>query len=123
MIPAGLLESAANKMLKGYVPRAEHGQRHDGRNDDDGNSHGVRLGQVDSNNYLDVRDARIDSDQGTIRVDRIFDAAISMSVRYSVKRRDSDSCRRICPAIGFNHDNLAQNGSIIWTRRDFAERW
>ncbi len=116
VIPASLLNSAAYKMLQNYVPRP---------NQDNGMMGGMTMmgvptvlgnnGGQDSNNLLDVRNSRILTDQGTVRVDRIFDRGDSINVRYSVSGEHGFVPQNL-PGYGFNHDNLGQNGSVIWTR-------
>jgi hypothetical protein len=113
VIPATLLNSAATRMLQNYVPQP--------------NSMGdMGMGMTmmgtptvfganqDSNNYLDVRDMRHANNQGTARVDRIFDEANTLSVRYSVSKEDGFMPQNL-PGFGFNHDNAAQNASAIYT--------
>jgi hypothetical protein len=115
-IPPSRLNSAAFKMLQSYVPRP---------NQDNGMMGGMTMmgvptvlgnnGGQDSNNLLDVRDSRILTDQGTVRVDRIFDRGDSINVRYSASGEHGFVPQNL-PGYGFNHDNLGQNGSVIWTR-------
>jgi len=69
----------------------------------------------DSNNFLDVRDMRRANNQGTIRVDRVFNEANTLNVRYSVSKEDGFVPQNL-PGFGFNHDNAAQNASAIYTR-------
>ena len=69
----------------------------------------------DSNNFLDVRNMRHSNDQGTIRVDRVFDEANTLSVRYSISKEDGFMPQNL-PGFGFNHDNQSQNASVIYTR-------
>ena len=96
-IPPARMNPAALKMLQSYVPRP---------NMENGMMGGMTMmgtptvfgsAGVDSNNLLDVRDARMDSDQGTIRVDRIFDTRRFAERPLLGERRATDSCRRICP--------------------------
>ena len=63
----------------------------------------------DSNNFLDVRNMRHSNNQGTIRVDRIFNEANTLNLRYSVSKEDGFMPQNL-PGFGFNHDNAAQNG-------------
>ena len=55
------------------------------------------------------------NNQGTIRVDRIFNEANTLNLRYSVSKEDGFMPQNL-PGFGFNHDNLAQNASVICTR-------
>ena len=116
VIPPSRLNTAAYKMLQNYVPRP---------NQDNGMMGGMTMmgiptvlgnnGGQASNNLLDVRNSRMITDQGTIRVDRIFDGGDSINVRYSVSGEHGFMPQNL-PGYGFNHDNLGQNGSVIWTR-------
>jgi hypothetical protein len=113
-IPVNLIYPATYKMLQSYVPRP---------NAMDGMTMGMTMmgtptvfgsaGQ-DSNNYVDVRNMRMNADQGTIRVDRVFGRGDTASVRYSVSQ-ESGFMPQNLPGFGFNHDNRGQNGAIIWT--------
>lgn len=66
---------------------------------------------VDSNNYMDVRSERHRTDQGTVRVDRVFDNGDSLFARYSVSG-ESGFMPQNLPGFGAYHDNMAQNGNI-----------
>ena len=113
VIPASRLNPSAFKMLQNYVPLP---------NQD--NMGGMTMmgvptvlgksGGQDSNNLLDVRDSRQISQQGTIRVDRIFDRGDSVNVRYSATGEHGFTPQNL-PGYGFYHDNLGQNGAVIWT--------
>ena len=70
---------------------------------------------MDSNNYLDVRKEQHNTDQGTIRVDRVFDRGDSVFARYSAGGENGFMPQNL-PGFGANHDNLSQNGNISWTR-------
>jgi hypothetical protein len=116
VIPPSRLNTAAYKMLQNYVPRP---------NQENGMMGGMTMmgiptvlgnnGGQASNNLLDVRNSRLVTDQGTVRVDRIFGGGDSISVRYSVTGEHGFVPQNL-PGYGFNHDNLGQNGSVIWTR-------
>ena len=114
VIPFSRLNAAAYKMLQGYVPRPNQdnmgGMTMMGAPTVLGNS-----GGQDSNNLLDVRNSRMVTDQGTIRVDRIFDNGDSVNIRYSVTGEHGFMPQNL-PGYGFNHDNFGQNGAIVWTR-------
>jgi hypothetical protein len=114
IIPAGLLNSASAKMLAKYVPRPN--------SMDMGMSGMTMMGtptvfgtNQDSNNYLDVRNMRHITNQGTARVDRIFERGDALNVRYSVSQENGFMPQNL-PGFGILHDNLSQNGSVIWTR-------
>jgi hypothetical protein len=114
VIPANLLYPAALKMVQGYVPRP--------------NTMGdMGMGMTmmgtptvfgtnqDSNNFLDVRNMTHRNNQGTVRVDRLFNEWNTLSVRYSISKEDGFMPQNL-PGFGFLHDNQSQNGSIIYTR-------
>lgn len=114
VIPANRLNQAAYKMLQNYVPRP---------NMDNGMMGGMTMMGIptvfgsagqDSNNLLDVRDSRMISDQGTVRVDRVFGRGDTANIRYSVSGEHGFMPQNL-PGYGFNHDNFSQNGGIIWT--------
>jgi hypothetical protein len=70
---------------------------------------------LDSNNYLDVRDERDNTNQGTIRADRVFDSGDTVFARYSAGGESGFTPQNL-PGFGAYHDNLAQNGNITWNR-------
>jgi hypothetical protein len=70
---------------------------------------------LDSNNFLDVRKERHRTDQGTARVDRVFDSGDSVFVRYTAGGESGFTPQNL-PGFGALHDNLAQNGNISWIR-------
>ncbi|MCU1325723.1 MAG: hypothetical protein JWN34_1093, partial [Bryobacterales bacterium] len=69
----------------------------------------------DSNNYLDQRNSRNITDQGTLRVDRVFDRGDSLNARFSVGAESGFTPQNL-PGFGLLHENLAQNATIAWTR-------
>jgi hypothetical protein len=69
----------------------------------------------DSNNYVDVRDMRMNTDQGTIRIDRLFARGDVVTARYSISQEHGFMPQNL-PGFGFYHDNRGQNAAIIWTR-------
>jgi hypothetical protein len=70
---------------------------------------------VDSNNFLDVRDEQHRTDQGTLRIDRVFDRGDSMFGRYSVSSETGFTPQNL-PGFGAFHDNLSQNANLTWNR-------
>lgn len=115
VIPASQLSPAASQMLQNWVPRPNAvGGMMTGMTMM-GTPTVVGSTSMDSNNYVDVRDMRMKTDQGTIRGDRVFDRGDTLSVRYSASSERGFMPQNL-PGFGFYHDNLAQNGSIIWTR-------
>ena len=111
-IPASLLNPAASTMLSKYVP--EPNTMDMGAMIMDGVPSVVGAGN-DSNNYLDQRNGRNVNDQGTLRVDRVFEGGDNISARYSVSAENGFMPENL-PGFGLLHDNLSQNASIVWTR-------
>lgn len=68
---------------------------------------------VDSNNYADVRDQQHRTDQGTARVDHVFNAGDSLFGRYSASSETGFMPTNL-PGFGAFHDNLAQNANVTW---------
>ena len=99
-IPNELLNPATTGMLAGFVVRPNLP---------------TDSGIPDSNNYRDQRNERTFTDQGTIRVDRVFDRGDSLAGRYSLGQ-ESGSAPLGLPGFGFNHDNRVQQSNITWTR-------
>jgi hypothetical protein len=116
IIPATRLYPAAFKMLRSFTPLP---------NMDNGMMGGMTMmgtptvlgnsGGQDSNNLLDVRDAHLVTNQGTVRVDRMFAAGDFINARYSVSSENGFYPQNL-PGYGFNHDNLGQNAAIVWTK-------
>jgi hypothetical protein len=112
VIPSNLLSPVATLFLERYVPRP---------NFMDGMGMGMNMnGQPtvvgsgsDSNNYLDVRNQRHVTDQGTIRVDHVFSRGDTLSARYSLGSENGFVPQNL-PGFGALHDNLSQNGSVAW---------
>ena len=111
-IPASLLNPAAFTMLNNYVPMPNTMDM--GAMIMDGQPSVVGAGN-DSNNYLDQRNERHQTDQGTLRVDRVFDHGDNLSARYSVGAENGFMPANL-PGFGITHDNLSQNSDIVWTR-------
>jgi hypothetical protein len=70
---------------------------------------------TDANNYMDVRNERHNQDQGSLRVDRVFDTGDSVSARYSISSETGFMPQNL-PGFGAFHDNMAQNANITWNR-------
>lgn len=113
VIPQNLLNPAAVKMLGKYVPRPN--TMNMGMSMTMMGTPTVFGTNQDSNNYLDVRDMRHKTDQGTVRVDRVIGQGDTLNIRYSADN-ENGFMPQLLPGFGFNHDNMSQNGSIIWTR-------
>ncbi len=113
-IPDSLLSPVARKMLTKYVPQPNTlGDR--GMNM-------TMLGQplvfgsgVDSNNYMDVRTMHASNNQGTFRVDRVFDHGDSVLARYSASHETGFTPQNL-PGFGAFNDNFSQHASISWNR-------
>jgi Carboxypeptidase regulatory-like domain len=76
---------------------------------------------VDSNNYLDIRNERHSEDQGTVRVDHIFQNNHTVLGRYSVSAEHGfspssgiTSTTENLPGFGVNFDNLSQQAVATW---------
>ncbi len=112
-IPASVISPAAAMMLSRYVPQPNM----------DGMGMGMTMmGQptvvgagTDSNNYLDQRNQRHFTDQGTLRVDRVFAGGDSLMARYSISAEHGFTPQNL-PGFGAMHDNLSQNATIAWNR-------
>ncbi len=113
IIPNVLINPAASKMLKGYVPLPNM-MSSSGAGMTMMGTPTVFGTNMDSNNYLDVRNMQMNDNQGTIRVDHLWHDADSMSIRYSGGGEFGFMSQNL-PGFGFDHNNLAQNGSVIWT--------
>jgi hypothetical protein len=114
VIPSTLINSAAARMAQNHVPQPNMMS--------DASMSMTMMGaptvfgvNQDSNNFLDVRDMQHRNQQGTIRIDRVFDEANTLSVRYSISKEDGFMPQNL-PGFGFFHDNQAQNASAIYTR-------
>lgn len=97
VIPANLISPAASIMLDKYVVRPNMG---------------AAVG-VDSNNFLDVRKHRNGQDQGTLRLDRIFNRGDILYGRYSASKERGFMPQNL-PGFGAFHDNLSQHVIVAW---------
>ncbi len=111
-IPVTLFNHPAQVMLQNYVPRPNTMDM--GAMIMDGVPSVIGAGN-DSNNFLDQRNEHHVTDQGTIRVDRVFDRGDSIAVRYSLGQEDGFMPENL-PGFGMTHDNRSQQGNITWTR-------
>jgi hypothetical protein len=110
-IPANLLSRAATGMLK-YVPSPNTEDM--GGMTMDGQPLVIGAGK-DANNYIDQRNARNSNNQGTLRIDRVFERGDSIAMRYSGGSENGFIAENL-PGFGLLHDNFAQNASVSWTR-------
>src|ERR1019366_1058631 len=76
---------------------------------------------VDSNNYLDIRNERHSQDEGTVRVDHVFQSNDTVFGRYSVSAEHGfspssgmNSTTENLPGFGANFDNLSQQAVATW---------
>ena len=76
---------------------------------------------VDSNNYLDIRNENHSQDQGTARVDHVFEKNDTVFGRYSVSAERGfspssgmTSTTENLPGFGVNFDNLSQQAVATW---------
>ena len=119
VIPANLLNPAAQRMLANHVPRPNTmgdmgmGMTMMGTPTTFGTNQ-------DSNNFLDVEDMRHRNKQGTIRVDRMLGANDIFNVRYSISKEDGFMPQNL-PGFGFTHDNLVAERIDDLHARDFAK--
>ena len=114
-IPSQNINLAAQLFLQTYVPQpnVDMGMMACG---------GSMMGQpgvvgagVDCNNYLDVRNERHVTDQGTIRIDHIFSNNDTLSARYSLSSEHGFMPINL-PGFGTSHDDFSQQGSLAWNR-------
>lgn len=112
VIPSSLLNPAAQIMLNRYVPRPNTMDM--GAMIMDGVPSVVGAGN-DSNNFMDQRNQRNTNNQGTLRVDRVFDQAGNITARFSAGAEHGFTPQNL-PGFGLFHDNLSQNANIGWTR-------
>ena len=112
VIPQSLLNPATQLMLAKYVPRPNTMDM--GAMIMDGVPSVIGAGN-DANNFLDQRNERMFTDQGTLRVDRIFGSGDNISARYSVGA-EHGFMPQAEPGFGLNHENLTQQANLTWTK-------
>ena len=115
IIPSNLINSAAALFLGKYLPRPNMEMGMNGCGMTMNGAPTVVGAGVDCNNYLDVRNERHITDQGTIRIDHLFGRGDSVSVRYSLSSENGFMPQNL-PGFGAIHDNFSQHGSIGWNR-------
>jgi hypothetical protein len=118
MIPENLINPVAAKFLQKYMVRPSMGM-------DMGmmmtGGCGMTMmgaptvvgGGVDCNNYMDVRNERHVTDQGTARFDYNFTGGDSLAARYSASKENGFMPQNL-PGFGAFHDNFSQHGSVSW---------
>ncbi|HXG92537.1 MAG TPA: carboxypeptidase regulatory-like domain-containing protein [Blastocatellia bacterium] len=115
LIPSNLIDPAAQLFLQKYLPRPNLEMAMMGCGMTMMGAPTVIGAGVDCNNYLDVRNERHITDQGTLRVDHNFASGDSLTVRYSASSENGFMPQNL-PGFGAFHDNFSQHGSIAWTR-------
>ncbi len=108
MIPMSRLSPVAVTMLTKYVPQPNLMMGMMGGMTMMGQPTVVGSGN-DSNNYLDVRNEVHYTDQGTVRIDRQFNASNTGFARYSAGGEHGFMPENL-PGFGYLHDNLSQQG-------------
>ena len=114
-IPSGMIDHTAQLFLQKYTPRPNIDMGMNGCGMTMMGAPTVVGAGVDCNNYNDVRKERHYTDQATFRVDQVFKRGDSLAVRYSFSSETGFMPQNL-PGFGALHDNLAQHGSIAWTR-------
>ena len=115
MIPDNLIDPKAAAFLRKYIPRPNLEMGMMGCGMTMMGAPTVVGAGMDCNNYLDVRNAHHVTDQATIRYDHTLSGGDSMFARYSFGSESGFTPQNL-PGFGAIHDNLAQNGTIGWTR-------
>ena len=110
VIPPGRLTQAASIMLNKYTPLPNTSNI--GSATMMGQPTVVGAGN-DANNYLDMRNQRMNTDQGTVRVDRNFANGDLTFFRYSAGGEYGFMPEGL-PGFGFYHDDLSQQGILAW---------
>jgi len=114
-IPQHLIDPKAALFLQKYVPRPNLEMGMMGCGMTMMGAPTVVGAGMDCNNYLDVRNAHHVTDQATIRFDQTLNGGDSLLARYSFSSERGFTPQNL-PGFGALHDNLAQNGTISWTR-------
>ena len=115
MIPDNLIDPKAAAFLRKYIPRPNLEMGMMGCGMTMMGAPTVVGAGMDCNNYLDVRNAHHVTDQATIRYDHTLSGGDSMFARYSFGSESGFTPQNL-PGFGAIHDNLAQNGTVGWTR-------
>jgi hypothetical protein len=115
VIPLNRINPAAALFVRKYIPRPNISMGMNGCGMTMMGAPTVFGAGVDCNNYLDVRNERHITDQGTIRIDHMFTRGDSLSVRYSLSGENGFMPQNL-PGFGAIHDNFSQHGSVAYTR-------
>jgi hypothetical protein len=127
MIPQNMIDPAAQAFLLNHVPRPNMDMMDDSVAMPCGSAMmgapTVVGAGTDCNNYIDVRNELHSADQGTIRIDHIFERGDSLAARYSASAERGftpgemvSGLGSLLPGVGSFHDNFSQQGSITWNR-------
>jgi hypothetical protein len=114
-IPSSLIDPKAQLFLNKYTPRPNMDMGMNGCGMTMMGAPTVFGAGLDCNNYIDVRNERHYTDQATFRIDQVFKRGDTITARYSFSSETGFMPQNL-PGFGANHDNLAQHGSISWTR-------
>ena len=113
VIPANSYQWGSGIMLKNYIPRPNMMDMGSAMNMN--GQPGVVGAGNDANNYLDIRNEEHYTDQGTVRIDRNFNAGSNAFFRYSAQGENGFSPENL-PGFGYFHDNLSQQGVLGWSQ-------
>src|SRR5438093_6508458 len=127
MIPQNMIDPAAQAFLLNHVPRPNMDMMDDSVAMPCGSAMmgapTVVGAGTDCNNYIDVRNELHSADQGTVRVDHMFERGDSLAARYSASAERGftpgemvSGLGSLLPGFGSFHDNFSQQGSITWNR-------
>lgn len=114
-IPENLIDPKARLFLTKYIPRPNLEMGMMGCGMTMMGAPTVVGAGMDCNNYLDVRNLHHATDQATFRFDQTLSGGDSFFARYSFSSERGFTPQNL-PGFGALHDNLAQNGTIGWTR-------
>ena len=89
-----------------------------------GTTPGVVGAGADCNNYLDVRNELMVNNQGTVRIDQLFENGDSITGRYSLASETGftpgemppGGVGSLLPGFGSYNDNFSQQGNISWNK-------
>ena len=118
-IPSNLISPVTALFLQKYVPTtgmgSEMGTGMGGCGSTMMGAPTVVGAGVDCNNYLDARNQRHLTDQGTVRVDHTLARGDTLAARYTASA-ERGFMPQFLPGFGTFHDNFSQQGSIAWNR-------
>lgn len=118
MIPSSLINPATSLFLQKYVPTPlmDMGMGMGGCGMTMMGAPTIVGGGVDCNNYLDMRNERHYTDQGTVRIDHTLSPrGDTLSARYTASA-EHGFMPQFLPGFGTFHDNFSQQGSIAWNK-------